>query len=223
FSEEEVEIIRNQNLRSRAIDDALMESYRINSERRNRVQEEIPAEIQRLKDELARWELEEKARVWDMLVSNCKGKNVDEENGYGTIEGSKTENDESVSASEGLSGHWIGYSIIERVYDSAGLTEEEMEGVIGASLPHEIFIEKDEAGQFIAYSVDTDVTVSLNVDGRAFHYYAEFTDPHDGVVYYEKMRGEVDENGTVIIGTAESGMPSSGPLYAYSIQLEKQD
>jgi hypothetical protein len=75
---EEIEILKNQNTRNRDIDDALQESYKLNSERRRQV-EEAEKQIKNLETELSKWEAEEKNRVADALVAACKKKKADQE------------------------------------------------------------------------------------------------------------------------------------------------
>jgi hypothetical protein len=49
----------------------LEESYRVNQERLKQVQK-LEEEVKKLEQELVRWEAQEKQRVADMLVDNCK-------------------------------------------------------------------------------------------------------------------------------------------------------
>ncbi len=69
ISPEEIAILKEQHLKNRGIDKVLEESYKLNRERRIRIQELEKATAD-LEKELARWEKEEKQRVWDELSSN---------------------------------------------------------------------------------------------------------------------------------------------------------
>ncbi len=66
---EEVAILKEQHLKNREIDKVLEESYKLNRERRIKIQELEKATAD-LEKELARWEKEEKQRVWDELSAN---------------------------------------------------------------------------------------------------------------------------------------------------------
>lgn len=66
---EEIAILKEQHLKNREVDKVLEESYKLNRERRIRIQEleKLTADLEK---ELSRWENEEKQRVWDELSSN---------------------------------------------------------------------------------------------------------------------------------------------------------
>ncbi len=68
---EEITILSTQHLENRVLDEVLHRSYKVNSERRERVQE-IEDEISRLEDASALWESEERERVRLVLEDDCK-------------------------------------------------------------------------------------------------------------------------------------------------------
>lgn len=68
---EEIEILKNQHLKNRLLDDIVQESYRKNSERRNKA-ELLKAENATLKTQLGELESKEKERVRNNLVDECK-------------------------------------------------------------------------------------------------------------------------------------------------------
>lgn len=232
FSEDEVELLRSQHLANRAIDHALLESYLINSIRRSRVMEEIPAEIEKLREEQARWELEEKARVRDLLIYSCKERkknleeDVDDEDFFGDDQVT-TERD-VIPAVDGISGYWAGYSRIVKIFDAAGLDEKERQLTLNTPLPNNLYIERDETGQYMVYSKETNQTFPLVVEGRKLSFYVEFFAPGAGpegtnLVLYQVMSGEIDEQGKTITGTAEIGDHSLGPFYYLNVYLKKQN
>jgi hypothetical protein len=71
LTEEEIKILQDQHLNNRIITQILEESYRVNTERLKQV-EELEGKVKQLEQELVRWEAEEKQRVADMLIDNCK-------------------------------------------------------------------------------------------------------------------------------------------------------
>jgi len=71
LSKEEIKILYKQNWNNRLMTQALEESYRMNGERQKELQR-LEEEVQKLEEELINWEAEEKKRVADMLVFNCK-------------------------------------------------------------------------------------------------------------------------------------------------------
>ena len=71
LTDEEIGILREQHLTKRLLDDILQESYRLNSDRRN-VVEELETAIDSLKDDLREWEEKEKQRVELDLEAGCQ-------------------------------------------------------------------------------------------------------------------------------------------------------
>ncbi|MFO7941436.1 MAG: hypothetical protein R6U92_02145 [Bacillota bacterium] len=226
FSEAEVDILRTQNLRNRAIDDALMESYRVNSERREQVTDIIPAEIARLEAEMEKWELSEKARVRDMLIADCKGQREEDEPGdedsrdtSGEARTPESTGGDPAEVTPGLEGSWSGTSTVLEVYPAAGLNEEERAEAVGGVLSESVEIVRDESGALVIRG--DDVETILTVDGTNLTYYIESLNPFDDIVYYEKMEGIIEEEGTVITGTVESGSLSEGPMALMSLRVVK--
>lgn len=70
---EEIEILRFEHLENRTISEVLEKSYKVNSERLKKVKE-LEAQVQELEHKKAQWEQEEKNRMADKLVNNCKKK-----------------------------------------------------------------------------------------------------------------------------------------------------
>ena len=70
---EEVEILKNQHLRSKLLDNIIAESYARNIERRLQT-EGLKAELENLKSQAADWESKEKDRTREELVKSCKDK-----------------------------------------------------------------------------------------------------------------------------------------------------
>ena len=71
LSEEEIKILQDQHLNNRMVTQVLEESYRMNKERLKQVKE-LEEKVKKLEQELVRWEAEEKKRVADILIDNCK-------------------------------------------------------------------------------------------------------------------------------------------------------
>ena len=71
LTKEEIAILSNQHLDKLALDDALQTSYKVNSERRGRL-EKLEVEIAELDRQIATWEAKEKARVRLLLEDSCK-------------------------------------------------------------------------------------------------------------------------------------------------------
>ena len=71
ITDEEVSILKEQYVKNRLFDDVLQESYRRNRERRIAV-ENLKAENETLKGQLAEWEQKERDRVQSELMDACK-------------------------------------------------------------------------------------------------------------------------------------------------------
>lgn len=71
LTEDDFNILRTEHLKNKEIDNAIAESYRVNLERNNKVKE-LEVRISELKIELAEREADEKSRVKDFLMDNCK-------------------------------------------------------------------------------------------------------------------------------------------------------
>ncbi|MEK7519803.1 MAG: hypothetical protein AAB581_00970 [Patescibacteria group bacterium] len=68
---EEIEILKNQHLKNKLLDDILQESYRKNAERRRKA-DALAAENERLKDLLFVLEAQERERVHNEILESCK-------------------------------------------------------------------------------------------------------------------------------------------------------
>lgn len=71
LSPEDISILESQFMNNKALDDFLEESYAEDRMRSARIRMEIPAETERLREEMNVWEGKEKERVRDMLVAGC--------------------------------------------------------------------------------------------------------------------------------------------------------
>jgi len=71
LTEEEIKILQDQHLNNQIINQVLEESYQLNQERLKEVPQ-LEEEVQKLEEELFRWEAEEKQRIADMLVYSCQ-------------------------------------------------------------------------------------------------------------------------------------------------------
>jgi len=71
LTKEEIELLKKQHLDNNLLTAILEESYRVNLERQKEVQK-LEKEVKQLVEEHLRWEAEEKQRIADMLVDNCK-------------------------------------------------------------------------------------------------------------------------------------------------------
>jgi len=71
LTKEEISLLKQQHLDNDLLTAILEESYRFNQERRKQVQQ-LEEEVKQLEEEHLRWEAEEKQRIADMLVDNCK-------------------------------------------------------------------------------------------------------------------------------------------------------
>jgi len=78
LTEDDFNILRTEHLKNKEIDKTIAESYRVNLERNNKVKE-LEILISELKIELAQREADEKSRVKDLLVDNCKKREEKEE------------------------------------------------------------------------------------------------------------------------------------------------
>lgn len=75
ITEEEIQILRTQHLNREALDEVLQESYRENIIRRDRVKA-IEGEIAELQAKQVEWELAEKNRVREMLLSSNRKRSL---------------------------------------------------------------------------------------------------------------------------------------------------
>jgi len=71
LTEDDFNILRTEHLKNKELDNAIAESYKVNLERNDKVKE-LEVQIKGLKIELAKREVNEKSRVKDLLVDNCK-------------------------------------------------------------------------------------------------------------------------------------------------------
>ena len=71
LTKEEIALLKKQHEDNNLLATILEESYRFNQERRKQVQQ-LEEQVKQLEEELINWEAEEKKRVADMLVFNCK-------------------------------------------------------------------------------------------------------------------------------------------------------
>jgi len=78
LTEDDFNILRTEHLKNKELDKTIAESYRVNLERNNKVKE-LEILISELKIELAQREADEKSRVKDLLVNNCKNREEGEE------------------------------------------------------------------------------------------------------------------------------------------------
>jgi len=78
LTEGDFNILRTEHLKNKEIDKTIAESYRVNLERNNKVKE-LEVQISELRIELAEREADEKSRVKDLLVDNCKEREEEEE------------------------------------------------------------------------------------------------------------------------------------------------
>lgn len=78
LTEDDFNILRAEHLKNKELDKTIAKSYRVNLERNNKVKE-LEIRIKGLKIELAEREANEKSRVKDFLVDNCKNREEGEE------------------------------------------------------------------------------------------------------------------------------------------------
>ena len=78
LTEDDFNILRTEHLKNKELDKTIAESYKVNLERNDKVKE-LEVRISELKIELAEREADEKSRVKDLLVDNCKEREEEEE------------------------------------------------------------------------------------------------------------------------------------------------
>jgi hypothetical protein len=78
LTEDDFNILKTEHLKNKELDKTIAESYKVNLERNNKVKE-LEIWIEELKIELAEREADEKSRVKDFLVNNCKNREKEEE------------------------------------------------------------------------------------------------------------------------------------------------
>ena len=78
LTEDDFNILRTEHLKNKELDKTIAESYKANLERNDKVKE-LEVRISELKIELAKREANEKSRVKDLLVDNCKDREKEEE------------------------------------------------------------------------------------------------------------------------------------------------
>jgi len=80
LTEDDFNILRTEHLKNKELDKTIAESYKVNLERNDKVKE-LEVQIKGLKIELAKREVNEKSRVKDLLVDNCKEREKEAEDG----------------------------------------------------------------------------------------------------------------------------------------------
>ncbi|MEA1939630.1 MAG: hypothetical protein U9N03_03090 [Candidatus Caldatribacteriota bacterium] len=78
LTEDDFNILKTEHLKNKKLDKTIAESYKVNLERNNKVKE-LEIRIEELKIELAERETDEKSRVKDLLMDNCKNRKEGEE------------------------------------------------------------------------------------------------------------------------------------------------
>lgn len=78
LTEDDLNILRTEHLKNKELDKTIEKNYKVNLERNDKVKE-LEVRISELKIELAEREADEKSRVKDFLVNNCKNREEGEE------------------------------------------------------------------------------------------------------------------------------------------------
>ncbi len=71
LTDQEIEILRQQHLKSKLLDDVIQESYRINSERRDRLKQ-LDEKVNQLYKQADEWEEKEKQRTISKIKKECE-------------------------------------------------------------------------------------------------------------------------------------------------------
>jgi len=207
---EEIELLRKQHLETRLLDDILMESYKLNLTRRNKL-EEMKTRSEKLEDELAGWIAAEKQRVADQLVAACKN----EKNSGSKPE--KTENPpedktQGEVSSGDISGQWEGSMKYTKIFNESRYSAAELKSMIGFSRPIVYTVKKETRGYTCYFPENAKYATRTAIRGNKVSIYDEVKQSVNNVVitFYTKIEGTISDNGRKMSGTFEIGNTSTG-------------
>lgn len=213
---EEIGILRTQHLQNRYIDDVLQNSYMENRQRRIEVAG-LEKQLQKLEQELARWEAGEKQRVADMLLDEFKknkqdeGKPAGDQAGTGDSAGGKPG---TAPVESGLVGNWSGSWVITKVHIGGAEGYAERARVVGKPQPIQSRVEKDAHGQYVFIDVKNNTQSRANISGSQISMYNE----DQGV--FARYTGVISADGKKISGTVEIG-DNAGVRYSGTWEVAK--
>lgn len=219
---DEIEILRKQHLETRLLDGILMESYKLNLERRVQL-EDMKTRLEKLEGELAGWKGAEKERVAQELITECKNK----KNSADT--GNKTENIPEVKPTEEVSGgdlrgRWEGSMTYTKIFNQGRYSEAELKSMVGFTRPIVYTFEKGNQGYTCYFPENSKYATKTSVNGNKISIYDEVKQKVNNTVitFYTKIEGTTSENGKKMSGTFEIGNSSTGKDITGSWLAEKK-